>query len=97
MSLHCRPPMTKPANHRTSVSALMGSAVIDAQGSTFGHVREFAVAPSVDAAHVHGFVLKLASAKRGERPSLVPITDLQLTASGVMQLRESASLPPSRR
>lgn len=60
----------------------MGSAVVDAQGGTFGHVREFAVAPSVDAAHVHGIVLKLASAKRGDRNSLVPVTQLQLTPNG---------------
>jgi len=72
----------------------MGSAVVDAQGSTFGHVREFAVAPSVDAAHVHGIVLKLASAKHGDRPSLIPVTQLQLTASGAMQLRETARPTP---
>lgn len=68
----------------------MGSAVVDAQGGTFGHVREFAVAPSVDAAHVHGIVLKLASAKRGDRNSLVPVTQLQLTPNGGMQLRDTA-------
>jgi magnesium transporter len=86
--------MTKHANHRTSVSALMGSAVVDAQGGTFGHVHEFAVAPSVDAAHVHGIVLKLASAKHGDRPSLIPVTQLQLTPSGAMQLRETARPTP---
>src|SRR6202789_1598167 len=85
--------MTKHANHRTSVSALMGATVVDARGSAFGHVREFAVAPSVDAAHVYGMVLRLASAKRGDRPSLVPVTELQLTAAGQMQLRESANPP----
>jgi magnesium transporter len=68
----------------------MGSAVVDAQGGTFGHVREFAVAPSVDAAHVHGIVLRLASAKRGDRNSLVPVTQLQLTPNGGMQLRDTA-------
>jgi magnesium transporter len=83
--------MTKRANHRTSVSALMGTAVVDAHGSAFGHVREFAVVPSVDASHVYGMVLKLASAKRGDRPSLVPVTELQLTAAGHMQLRETAN------
>ena len=86
--------MTKNANQKTSVSALMGAAVVDAKGSTFGHVREFAVAPSVDAAHVHGIVLKLASAKRGDRHTLVPVTQLQLTPSGVIQLRDSASHSP---
>ena len=72
----------------------MGAAVVDAQGSTFGHVREFAVAPSVDAAHVHGIVLKLASARRGDRHTLVPVTQLQLTPSGAIQLRDSASHSP---
>jgi len=72
----------------------MGSAVVDAQGSTVGHVREFAVAPSVDAAHVHGIVLKLASAKRGDRHSLVPVTQLQLTPSGALKLRGTARPAP---
>ena len=86
--------MTKHANHRTSVSALMGSAVVDAQGSTLGHVREFAVAPSVDSAHIHGIVLKLVSAKRGDRHTMVPVTHLQLTPSGAMQLRDTARPVP---
>ncbi|HWW97873.1 MAG TPA: CBS domain-containing protein [Edaphobacter sp.] len=86
--------MTKHANHRTSVSALMGSPVVDAQGGPFGHVREFAVAPSVDAAHIHGIVIKRTSAKRGDRPSLVPVTHLQLTPSGAMQLRATANPTP---
>jgi magnesium transporter len=86
--------MTKHANHRTSVSALMGSAVVDAKGGTFGHVREFAVAPSVDAAHIHGIVVKPTSARRGERHSLVPVTHLQLTPTGAMQLRETAIPTP---
>ena len=72
----------------------MGTAVVDAQGGAIGHVRELAVAPSIDAAHVHGIVLRMASAKRGDRPSLVPVTQLQFTASGAMQLRETARPTP---
>jgi CBS domain-containing protein len=72
----------------------MGAAVVDAKGGTVGHVREFAVAPSVDASHVHGVVLRLASAKRGERHSLVPVAQLQLTPAGTMQLRETARPTP---
>jgi CBS domain-containing protein/sporulation protein YlmC with PRC-barrel domain len=83
--------MTKHANQRTSVSALMGTAVVDAQGSAFGHVREFAVAPTVDASHVYGMVVKLASSKRGDRPSLVPVAELQFTAAGQMQLSATAT------
>src|SRR5277367_3383748 len=83
--------MTKHANQRTSVSALMGCPVVDARGGTVGHVRELAVAPSVDSAHVHGIVIRLTSAKRGDRHSLVPVTQLQLTPGGAMQLRDSAT------
>jgi magnesium transporter len=83
--------MTKHANLRTSVSALMGTTVVDAQGSAFGHVREFAVAPAVDASHVYGMVVKLTSAKRGDRHSLVPVAELQLNGAGQMQLRVTAS------
>jgi magnesium transporter len=72
----------------------MGSAVVDAKGGTFGHVREFAVAPSIDAAHIHGIVIKRASAKRGDRHSLVPVTQLQLTSTGAMQLRHTANPTP---
>jgi magnesium transporter len=86
--------MTKHANHRTSVSALIGAPVIDARGGTFGHVREFAVAPSIDAAHIHGIVIKPASAKRGDPHTLVPVAQLQLTPTGAMQLRETANPTP---
>ncbi len=68
----------------------MGAVIIDANGDTFGHVHEIAVAPSVDSAHVHGIVLKRPSARRGDRPTLVPVTHLQLTSSGGLQLRKSA-------
>jgi magnesium transporter len=82
--------MTKHANQRTSVSALLGSAVADAQGSPLGHVREFAVAPSIDAAHIHGFVLRLVSAKRDKQPSLILISQLELGPGGHMRLRKDA-------
>jgi magnesium transporter len=72
----------------------MGSAILDAQGAAIGHVRELAVAPSVDSAHVYGIVLKLVSAKRGERPSVIPIAQLQLTPAGAMQLRDTARPTP---
>lgn len=82
--------MTKFSYHRTSVSALMGAEVLDAQGKSYGHVKEFAVAPRVDAFHVHGLVLKRTSAPRGQRPILVAVTDIKLTEQGIMQLRNHA-------
>lgn len=68
----------------------MGTAVIDAKGTAVGHVREFVVAPALDASHVHGLVIKLVSARRGDKFSLVLATDIQLTPDCEMQLRESA-------
>jgi magnesium transporter len=82
--------MSKHANPRTSVATLMGAKVVDAHGAAYGHVREFVVSPSVDTSHIHGLVLRRALAKRGDSPSLVRITELQLNAAGQMQLRESA-------
>jgi len=86
--------MTKHANQRTSVSALLGSTVADAQGSPLGHVRELAVAPSIDAAHIHGIVLRLVSAKRDKQPSMILISQLELGPGGHMQLRKDAQLTP---
>ena len=37
--------MTRNGNHKTTVSALMGTPVRDAQGALLGRVREFAVVP----------------------------------------------------
>jgi sporulation protein YlmC with PRC-barrel domain/CBS domain-containing protein len=81
--------MTK-LNQRTSVSALMGASVVDEQGSLYGRVREFVVAPEIATSQVHGLVLKRTAAKRGEQPSLVLITDLRLTQRNGMQLRAGA-------
>ena len=79
--------MTLNANIRTSVSALMGAAVTDAQGRTVCHVREFAVAPAVDSGHVTGFLVKL-SVGDGKKRSLLPVSALQLTVEGAMQLMD---------
>ena len=72
----------------------MGTAVIDALGSTFGHVREFAVALPIDPAHVHGFVLAPSGSKRGAQQFLVSIADLQFTGNGALQLREARQPVP---
>jgi flagellar motility protein MotE (MotC chaperone)/sporulation protein YlmC with PRC-barrel domain len=83
--------MTKQ-NHRTSVSALMGASVKSSQGTLLGRVREFVVAPDFDTAHVHGFAIRLAAAKRGDPASLVLISDLELTPpNNEIYLREGAS------
>jgi magnesium transporter len=68
----------------------MGAAVVDVKGAIFGHVKEFAVTPAVDAGHVYGMVLRLASSKRSDRPSVVPVNELYLNSAGAMQLCEDA-------
>jgi magnesium transporter len=83
--------MTKHANQMTSVSALMGAPVAEADGRVVGHVREFAVRPAVDANHVTGLVLKLAAAARTDRLSMVPVCDLELSGSGSLQMRAQAA------
>ncbi|CAN5434450.1 CBS domain-containing protein [soil metagenome] len=82
--------MTKHANQRTSVSALVGTAVFDSGGRAFGSIRELAVAPVADAVHVYGVVVRLASSPRGALPSLVPIAELQLGSDGSLQVQASA-------
>ena len=42
------PLMTKLANLKTSVSAMVGMPVMDAQGRAFGRVSEVAVSPELD-------------------------------------------------
>ncbi len=83
--------MTKHANHRTSVSSLVGTSVIDAQGSAFGHVKELAVSPIEDGTHVYGMVIRRPSQPRGDHPALVTISQVQLTANGGIQLRPGAN------
>ncbi len=83
--------MSKHANQRTSVSALLGTTIVDQGGKPIGLIREVAIAPASDAAHVYGMVLRPASSKRNSRSELVQIADLQFNHSGQMQLRKNAS------
>jgi magnesium transporter len=82
--------MTKHANQRTSVSAMVGLPVMDAEGRAFGQVREVVVAPEEDANRVFGLVVRLALAKRGDRPSLVAVSQLEISDAGQMQLKAEA-------
>jgi CBS domain-containing protein len=65
----------------------MGAPIADGSGRTVGHVREFAVAPPVDANHVQGLVLRLAGAARSGRLSMVAVGDLELTSAGGLKMR----------
>ena len=85
--------MTKPTNHKTSVSALAGSTVVDVKGSPLGLVSDLAVSPGQDTVHVYSVLVRRRSEARGTRSS-VPVAELRLTAAGLIQLREGANLTP---
>jgi CBS domain-containing protein len=86
--------MTRHANQMTSVSALMGAPISDAIGRTIGTVSECAVAPSVDANHVLGLVMRMTGAGRKDRPYLVATGDLEVKPDGGLRMRGSLSPAP---
>ena len=72
----------------TSVSMLMGTPVVDAQGKTWGRIQEFAVDVAKDSNHVSGLLLT----RRGSsQRSLVPIEDLQAPKSTDKKLRTKST------
>jgi flagellar motility protein MotE (MotC chaperone)/sporulation protein YlmC with PRC-barrel domain len=81
-------------NQMTSVSALMGAPISDAIGRTIGTVSECAVAPSVDANHVLGLVMRMAGASRKDRSYLVATGDLEIKPDGGLRMRGSLSPAP---
>ena len=78
--------MTTSGTRRTSVSALLGTPVLDPAGKTFGRVREFVVSPLVDASRVTGLLVRRPNTGRGIRPSLVPMGDLTHDDAGNLRL-----------
>jgi len=78
--------MNRVPNQRTSVATLIGEAIFLADGGEFGRVREFAVAPLVDASRVEGLVVRAAGTSRGSRRSFIPVTSLQLGVDGRIEL-----------
>lgn len=62
--------------------------MLDARGQTVGHIREFAVSPMEDSGHVRGVLVRLQGSGRSTKHSLVPISAIQLSEAGRMQLME---------
>jgi len=83
--------MNKHVINRTCVSALLGTAITDASGGVFGHVREFAVDPASNVHLIQALVVKRASSKRDAQPVLVQIAEMQLGEDYRLQLRENAT------
>ncbi len=69
----------------------MGVPIVDAEGKPFGRVREFAVAPQVDASRVKGLVVRRRDAPRSSKPSLIAIGQLSRDEGGTLRLLEGAA------
>lgn len=78
--------MSTNGNHRTSVSALLGTSVLDADGRALGYVREFAVAPLTDSSRVEALVVRLSAAGRRDKPSLVQVASLERGMTGQLKM-----------
>jgi magnesium transporter len=78
--------MTRVSHQRTSVSTLLGATIYRADGVEFGRVREFAVAPLVDASRVEALVVRAEGSPRRGRRSYVPVTALQMDVAGRLEL-----------
>lgn len=66
---------TMPMTMVTSVSALAGRSVVDAEGKVCGWVQEFAVDVSKDQTHVAELVLRPKGGKKAER-AMLPVRDV---------------------
>ena len=64
---------------------------MDVHGRSLGRISEFAVSPMEDPGHVGGLLVRLTGARRSMRPSLVPISAIQLTQPGAIQVTEEMS------
>lgn len=78
--------MNRVPHQRTSVSALLGAPIFLAEGGEFGRVREFAVAPLVDATRVEGLVIRKLGAGRRMR-SFLPVSAMQMSPEGQLQIQ----------
>jgi len=77
----------------TSVSTLVGMAVVDDTGKPCGYVHEFAVDVAVDAAHVQAFVLKQRSGGK-RKTTFLSVIHVVVPGPGDKVLR--ASSPPTK-
>lgn len=72
----------------TSVSALVGTSVVDVQGNACGKVHEFAVDVGKDSSRIAGFVLQ----RKGES-AILPVENVEF-ASGSSSLKAKADPEP---
>src|SRR5665213_3731908 len=78
----------------TSVSTLVGMAVVDESGKSCGRVHEFAVDVARDAAHVGALILRRREGGKLREFSL-PVASLELPAAGATKLVAQAAPMPA--
>ncbi|HEY5328326.1 MAG TPA: CBS domain-containing protein [Acidobacteriaceae bacterium] len=78
----------------TSVSTLVGMAVVDESGKSCGRVHEFAVDVARDAAHVWALILRRRAGGKLKESSL-PVSSLEQPAPGATKLIAKAAPMPA--
>ena len=81
--------MQQRATTRVSLTALLGTAVTDAQGQVRGRLKDVAVATGAEAGQVAGLVLRTRTGLL-----LVPSQDVHETAAGTLELTSTDTLAP---
>lgn len=84
--------MTAKLQTRTSVSALMGTQVVDAGGRRLGSVREFAVTPLTDSCCVQALAIRPSGSGRRAPLSLVRTGALVWNTAGTLMLADQDQL-----
>lgn len=79
-------PMNRIPQQRTSVSTLLGAMIFRAGGEAFGRVREFAVAPLLDASKIEALVVQAVGASSRAQRAYVPVTALQMGVMGRLEI-----------
>ncbi len=81
--------MNQRTTRRVSLTALLGTAVTDAQGQVRGRLKDVAVATGAEAGRVAGLVLKTRAGLL-----LVPSQDVHETPAGTLELTSTETLAP---
>ena len=81
--------MHQRTTSRVSLTALLGTAVTDAQGQVRGRLKDVAVATGAEAGQVAGLVLRTRTGLL-----LVPSQDVHETAAGTLELISTDTMAP---
>ncbi|HXB62631.1 MAG TPA: CBS domain-containing protein [Acidobacteriaceae bacterium] len=82
--------MSKHPNARTTLSALIGTPVLDAAGHMVGRVREMTVDAGVDSAHVASILYKVSGGPERGTLKSIAVAGTMWTPAGTIQLAAAA-------